>query len=460
MKTLIVGAGKTGLSMARFLRRDGGCVSAVDTRRRPPCAAAMRELLGDENCMFGHDFRRWSAEFAKFDCVCASPGVPPSWLKTARQHTRVKGEVSLLPKPRAGMPVRVWITGTNGKSTVTALVVALCRAAGMTAEPVGNFGVPLLDAWREWEYSQTAPYDFSPKQYPPAVAVAELSSFQLQYCGAADIRRGGGSAAAVLNVSADHLDYHEDMREYAAAKMNIYRLADYGVINLDDPMTARAHAGRDKSRMITFSVRQNADWRLRSDYIVGGGMRFRRDQISPALSVENVLSALALFSALVKTKIKPDIRKALTEAIARFPGLPHRRRVVGRFGGVNYINDSKSTNTAAARFALQNTSGKIVLIAGGDGKGQDFSPLASACQTVKKAFLLGKDAATVGRALKTGGVESEIVADMKTAVVKATKTARRGDTVLLSPACSSLDMYQDYAARGDDFAAEVENHAR
>ena len=460
MKTLVIGAGKTGLSMARYLRRDGGCVSAADTRRSPPCAAAMRELLGDKNCMFGSDFRRWSAEFRKFDSVCASPGVPPSWLETARQHARVMGEVSLLPKSHVGMPARVWITGTNGKSTVTALVVSLCRAAGMTAEPVGNFGVPLLDAWREWEYSQTAPYDFAPKQYPPDVAVVELSSFQLQYCGAGDVRRGGGAAAAVLNVSADHLDYHEDMRAYAAAKMNIYRLADYGAINLDDPITARARTARNKNRMITFSARQNANWCLRGDYIIGGGMRFHRNKISPALSIENVLAALALFSALLKTKTKPNMQRALMEAVGSFPGLPHRRRMVGCYGGVNYINDSKSTNTAAARFALQNTAGKIVLIAGGDGKGQDFSPLASACQTVKKAFLLGKDAATVGRALKTGGVESEIVSDMKTAVVKAAKTARRGDTVLLSPACSSLDMYQDYAARGDDFAAEVQNHAR
>ncbi|MGI9297008.1 MAG: glutamate ligase domain-containing protein, partial [Gammaproteobacteria bacterium] len=265
-------------------------------------------------------------------------------------------------------------------------------------------------------------------------------------------------AAAVLNVSPDHLDYHRSIGEYAEIKSRVYNFAERRVINLDDPLVVRMNAAYKKGETITFSARRRADFFAERGGLFGGGMRFSRRKLSPALTAENALAGLALFFALAERPSKTAAaREELARVLAEFPGLPHRlRRVDG--APFDAIDDSKSTNVASACFALRHTSGDIILVAGGDGKGQDFSPLAAACRpmknrAVKKALLFGKDARVLSAALRGGGVECKIVSDMEEAVGGAAKLARNGGTVLLSPACSSLDMYRDYAARGDAFAA-------
>lgn len=464
MKTLVVGMGKTGLSMARHLQKRGigGAASrrieAADSRPNPPKAAEMRALLGGAHCFTGADLQKWTArKIQSFDWICASPGAPAAWIKKAEEGApgKIIGELFLLESGETDdekHPARLLITGTNGKSTAAALVAELCKAAGIDAEIAGNFGEPLLDANERWRVC------------PPRVAVLELSSFQLHRKG----RKGAGigaHAAVVLNISPDHLDSHGSFAEYARAKSRIYRRAEYCAVNLDDARAAKM-AGKNQ---ITFSVRQAADWCAEKNWITGGGMRFRRAALSPALSAENAAAALALFSALQKKSktagiplLPPKLpRRALAKALAEFPGLPHRRQVVARLkNGAACINDSKSTNTASACFALRQLGGNIILIAGGDGKGQDFAPLARECGGVKKAFLIGKDAAALQRALLRGGAACEIVSGMKAAVQKSVRAAKRGDKILLSPACASLDMYENYAARGDDFTAEIKRHAK
>ena len=468
-KILIAGMGKTGLSAARHLSGGavpgplrGGRVYAADTREHPPFAAEIKNILGESRCYAGEDFIAWPPEkLREFNYIVPSPGarLPRAWQTSAAPE--IVSELWLFE--RAGgadgadtgrAPVLLCLTGTNGKSTVAASVAELCRACGLSAEAAGNFGEPLLDARARWAAAGA-----------PDVAVAELSSFQLGYSSGI-----GSHAAAVLNVSPDHLDYHENFAEYAEAKSRIYNKASYCAVNLDDSAAAKMAA----RRRITFSARnESADWRLDEEYITGGGARFVLSEISPALSAENALAALALFSALQKKAptrgadstaapllSKTFPRRQAAEALARFPGLPHRRQAAGVFGGVSYINDSKSTNVAAARFALDSVKGEIILIAGGDGKGQDFSPLSAACGRIKKAFLFGKDSARLGLALRRGGAECEIVADMKSAVAGAAGAAKNGGSVLLSPACSSLDMYENYAARGEDFMREAQNAGR
>lgn len=454
-KALVVGMGKTGLSITRFLCSRAAFSSinvadiyAADTRDCPPMMAQINAAIGESNCYVGENLATWSSSrLQQFRYIFAGPGMllPPHWPVIIPEL-----ELFNAAAQSSALPVLLLVTGTNGKSTVAALLVELCRAADIHAEAVGNFGEPLLDAVMRWHSSS-----------PPAVAIVELSSFQLLHCDGVVAH-----AATVLNITPDHLDYHRDFGEYVTAKSHIYAKADYGVFNLDAPFVKTVPI----KRRTTFSTTQKADWYLAGEYIVGDGISLRRDAMSAALSPENVCAALALFftlqqrggdgkAALLTAPLSAAVLDKLTGVLADFVGLSHRRQWVGNFGGVCYINDSKSTNVSSACFALKRTPGNIILIAGGDGKGQDFSPLAAACQKLKKVFLLGKDAAIVRAALVGGGVDSEIVADMKSAVRAATKTARCGDTILLSPACSSLDYYENYAARGDDFIAEAQQYA-
>ncbi len=490
-KVLVIGMGKTGLSMARALKSApqmlqcaGDNIYAADTRKEPPMAARMKKLLGKSRCYAGENFPGWPlGKLRGFDYVALSPSVPLPRKWKFLEKPGIISELGLFGM-RENLdrfcPALLCVTGTNGKSTVAELTAALCRAAGMTAEVAGNSGEPLLDAAARWQKAEKDASGKLPaaggggikisaaagKTYPD-VGVVELSSFQLALPG-----NIFAHAAAMLNVNPDHLDYHENFAEYAKAKARIYENAGNCIVNLDDPAAAAMSAGRRK----IFSYARNAaaphaDWRLGEDYIDGCGMRFCRAKISPALSAENAAAALALFASLqqkIKTRggnykspllPKKLPQRKLAKVLAGFSGLPHRRQIAGKFGGVSYINDSKATNVASACFALNSAAGEIILIAGGDGKGQDFSPLAGACKRVKKAFLFGKDSAAVRRALLPGGVECEIVSGMKSAVAGAAKAAKKGGAVLLSPACSSLDMYKNYAERGEDFMREAKKHA-
>lgn len=424
MKALVVGMGASGLSMARYLTACGWQVDAMDSRATPPHAAAFAGLHGVNSCRLGVPLDRLTAaDFAGYARVAKSPGVPLSALAVPCE--KVVGDADLFAEAWAesALPTKLLVvTGTNGKSTVVVLSAALCNAAGMRAEAVGNIGEPLLDALARWR-----------REGAPAVAAVELSSFQLE-----TVNTFPAAAATVLNVSPDHLDRHGNLADYAALKARIYAASDCRVVNVDEALTAAMVAAPE----ITFSAVKAADWRLHNGRITAAEMSFLPAAAVPAV---NVLATLALLAPLHLPTA------TYQKTLAAFPGLPHRRQHVGCFGGVRYINDSKATNVASAVFSLQQTAGDIVLIAGGAGKGQDFAPLAAACGRVRQAIVIGRAAPLLQQSLTALGVAVQAAADMPAAVRQAAQAARHDDTVLLSPACASLDAYENYAARGAAF---------
>jgi UDP-N-acetylmuramoylalanine--D-glutamate ligase len=336
------------------------------------------------------------------------------------------------------------ITGTNGKSTVTALAGHLLAALGRNPGVGGNLGEPALDLLAE----------------PRDCYVLELSSFQLERMADHALH-----AAALLNVTDDHLDRHGSIAAYAASKRRIFRNTRRAVANRQDPLTFpdRATSSGDDAgaELVTFGIDAPAPghWGMRG--IDGEQTLCRGDEVlmrlheMPVAGIHNGLNVLAA-CALIAT---PETATAdLARAIATFRGLPHRCQKVGEIGGVSFVDDSKATNVGAALAALEGLGGPrptLILVAGGDGKGADFAPLAGPVRRyVKAAVLLGRDAPLLEQALR-GATPIVRVTDMTEAVGAAMARAEPGDTVLLSPACASLDMYQNYAARGEAFAAAV-----
>jgi UDP-N-acetylmuramoylalanine--D-glutamate ligase len=337
------------------------------------------------------------------------------------------------------------ITGTNGKSTVTTLVGRMAERAGIKVRVGGNLGEPALDLLAA---AQREPQ-------PTQLYVLELSSFQLEATTSLDLK-----AAAVLNVSPDHLDRYPSVAAYADAKARIFARCDTAVINLDDPLVmAMPSPGQ---RTLSFSLRAS----IGIDYAVATRdaewwLTRRGEPLLPVSAMKikglhnaaNALAALALGEAL-------DLpMPAMLAELAAFPGLPHRSQWVADIKGVTYINDSKGTNVGATIAAVSGMKGPLVMIAGGDGKSQDFAPLADAFRgKVRHTVLIGRDAQAVGRALH-GVCTLESCASLEEAVCAAARAAQPGDTVLLSPACASLDMFRDYTHRGAVFTQAVKELA-
>jgi UDP-N-acetylmuramoylalanine--D-glutamate ligase len=443
MNSVVVGLGKTGASCVRYLAKRGDRVSATDTRSAPP---GLKELAG-----LAVDLRLGGFDLSLLDGasqVLMSPGVSldEPIAKAARARgIDVLGDVELFAR-EVHAPV-IGVTGTNGKSTVTTLVARMAAAAGRRVLAGGNLGEPALDLLG----------------HPtPDLYVLELSSFQLETTSSLVLQ-----AAVVLNVTADHLDRYSSVAAYARAKGRIFAKAATVVLNADDPWVM---AMRDQdnhgaaAHALTFSIeRSDADFfLLRNEgqiFLARHGEKVldtARMKISGLHNAANALAALALGEAVGLP------RQAMLEALEHFPGLPHRSSWVANIGGVRYIDDSKGTNVGATIAAVAGMPGPLVMIAGGEGKGQDFTPLASAFRgKVREAVLIGKDAPAIAASLagvcRTETVASrEAVAAMDTAVNTAYRLAVAGDTVLLSPACASLDMFRDYSHRGDVFAAAVQ----
>jgi len=328
----------------------------------------------------------------------------------------------------------VGITGTNGKSTVTTLVAEMAGAAGLNVAAGGNLGEPALDLLAR-----------NPR---PALYVLELSSFQLEstYTLVPDV-------GAVLNVTPDHMDRYESLEAYAQAKARIFMNAKTAVVNLDDPIVASMT--HDGCKIVSFSIQgQKADWgvvrRGTAEYLAHQNREVLAAsdlKITGAHNVANALAALAIGASL-------DLPiEGMLRVLREFRGLPHRSQWVTEYRGVRFINDSKGTNVGATLAAVAGFTQPLVVIAGGDGKSQDFSPLATAFRRhVRHAVLIGRDRERIARVLE-GACTTEFAADMAAAVVAAAKAARPGDCVLLSPACASFDMFRDYAHRGEEFAA-------
>jgi UDP-N-acetylmuramoylalanine--D-glutamate ligase len=469
-RTLIVGLGKTGLSCARYLRARGAMVAVADSRANPPGLEPLRQELPDL-AVFTGGFR--PEVFARADRLVVSPGVPvsePLIQAALDRGVPVLGDIELFalallawsgaaaplpacaptecvpsdtaPASPACPPSVVAITGSNGKSTVTSLVGAMARGAGVSVAVGGNLGDPALDL------------------LDPAVAlyVLELSSFQLETT--ASLRP---LAATVLNLSPDHMDRYPDFAAYVAAKARIYRTAEVAVVNRDDP--AAAAIPHSALREIGFSLeapRRAGDFGVlpRSD---GAWLAQGDRPLLPAAdlaiagrhNLANALAALALGSACGLPE------GAMLDSLRRFRGLPHRSVLVGSRDGVRWYDDSKGTNPGATVAALEGlvqpgSPTRVVLIAGGDGKGADFGPLGPAVERSARAVVLfGRDAPQI-EAVLTGAVPVLHAADMADAVRLAAGAAQPGDCVLLSPACASFDMFDNYEHRGRVFTQAVE----
>jgi len=431
---VIVGLGRTGYSCAAYLHARGWRLAITDTRTNPPELARLKALdpsitlrLGGLDPGLLTDAR----------LVIASPGVAlsdPFFEAARRRGLAVAGDIELFARavdaPVAG------ITGTNGKSTVTTLVGRMASRAGVRVRVGGNLGEPALDLL---ERSRT--------EGPAVLYVLELSSFQLEATESLHL-----AAAAVLNVSPDHLDRYASVADYAAAKARIFTRCDTAVINLDDPLVAAMP--RAGQRVLSFSLTAP----LAADYAVAEGWLTHRGRQLLALSklkikglhnAANALAALAIGDAL-------DLpHPAMLEELMSFPGLPHRSQWVADIRGITYVDDSKGTNVGATLAAVAGMPGPLVMIAGGDGKQQDFAPLREAFRhKVRHTVLIGRDAPHIARVLQ-GVCTLEHCGTLEEAVAAAARAALPGDTVLLSPACASLDMFRDYAHRGAVFSQAV-----
>ena len=428
---LVVGMGKTGYSVARFLSQQGVHFAVIDTRQAPPFLAEFSEELPDAAIFLG------GFEAPAFDVathLIVSPGVSlnePAIADARRRGVRVLGDLDLFAC-MAKAPI-IAITGANGKSTVTTLVGQMARADGRDVRAGGNLGTPMLEL-----------LDDKADLY-----MLELSSFQLETSHLLE-----PIAATVLNISPDHLDRYADLQAYADAKKRIFNGDGLMVLNRDDPMVAAmADSAR---RRVEFSIETVADYCLSSiageEWLACQGeplMRCSDVRLHGRHNLANALAALALGDAVGLS------RTAMTACLGEFAGLAHRMQEVGDLDGVTWINDSKATNVGACMAALAGMKDNVILIAGGDGKGADFRVLRPVVnEKVKAAVLMGRDAGLLdsawGDLIKTVRVDN-----MPQAVRAAKDLAGAGDVVLLAPACASLDQYKDYQERGRMFADAV-----
>jgi UDP-N-acetylmuramoylalanine--D-glutamate ligase len=429
-RVLVLGLGDTGLSVARWVESRGGSIRVADTRASPPHGKS----LSSDKIVTGK-FK--TALLKDVDLVCVSPGLSlqEQIIQAAlAKNIPVVGDIELFAWAARGK--RLAVTGTNGKSTVTALTGHLLRAAGVDCEVAGNISPPALDALLK-------------RKKPPAAWVLELSSYQLETTWALE-----PDAAAMLNLSEDHLDRYAGLAEYAAAKARIFMGAGAQVLNrCDSASMALAIAGRTQ---VTFGLDAPAmpeDFGVSDGWLVRGGERILPFAELPIPGMHNVSNALAACALAHQAGVP---LAALAPGLRSFKGLPHRMQRVRLSAGVEWLDDSKGTNVGATVAALSGLSKPAVLILGGDGKGQNFAPLAPAIRAhAKHVLLIGRDAALIEKAIAASRVPAERIATMEKAVKRAAQVAAPGDAVLLSPACASFDMFRDYRHRGEAFAAAV-----
>jgi UDP-N-acetylmuramoylalanine--D-glutamate ligase len=489
MLALILGLGESGLAMARWLAREGAALRVADTREQAPLRAALHAELPDARFVAGAFDE---ALLEGVDLVAISPGLSPTHSAAAgivaaarRRGLEVVGEIELfaralarLRQERGYAPRVVGVTGTNGKTTTTRLAGLLIERSGRTVAVAGNISPPALDALRERLAADAL----------PEVWVLELSSFQL-----ATTTSLGCDAAAVLNITQDHLDWHGTLEAYAAAKSRIFAPHTVQILNRDDPL-ALAMA-RGSAPAITFGAGAPAQpdqyglvrdgglvWLAYAEDLSQGRRRRKAQADAPAAASEvfvhklmpadalrirgrhnalNALAALALARA-VGCGLAP-----LLHALREYRGEPHRVELIASVGGVDYYDDSKGTNVGATVAALEglgaekaDSGGRLVVILGGDGKGQDFTPLVAPLAAHARAVvLIGRDGPRIGALLRGAAYPVESCATLEEAVRACSAHARPGDAVLLSPACASLDMFRNYAHRADAFRAAVSDLA-
>ncbi len=484
-QALVLGLGESGLAMARWLASRQARVRVADSREAPPALATLRrdvpqaEFIGDacvdgvfsDALLDGVDLVAWSPGLS----IETGPAAP--LYRTARERgVPVAGEIELFAQALAMLreqdyqPRLIAVTGTNGKTTTTSLAAHLCEQAGLTVRAAGNISPAALDALREAIDGNAL----------PDVWVLELSSFQLALT---DSLRP--DAAAILNVTQDHLDWHASMASYAAAKQRIYAPGTVAVCNRQDDATRPVRL-RPGGRIVSIGldaptavgdlgviVERGVDWLAEATPAEEVVTRRNKPQPVPVLvkrmmpaealrlrgrhNLANALTALALCRAI-------GLKLAqLLHGLRDYEGEPHRCQLVVTIRGVEYYDDSKGTNVGATVAALDGLGRRAVLIAGGDGKGQDFGPLADAvARNARAVVLIGRDGPRIGEALAASGavpaasgVTLHAADDLPGAVRLAATLAQQGDAVLLSPACASFDMFRNYAHRAEVFVDTV-----
>jgi UDP-N-acetylmuramoylalanine--D-glutamate ligase len=428
-RVLVLGLGDTGLSVANWVAAQGGAARVADTRKVPPRA---NDLKGDL-----HTGRFKVALLKDVDLLCISPGLSleEELVQAAvAKNIPVVGDIELFAW--AVKEKVLAITGTNGKSTVTALAGHLLRSAGLDCETAGNISPPALDAMLN-------------RKKAPAAWVLELSSYQLETTWSL-----APAAAAMLNLSEDHLDRYAGLAEYAAAKARVFQGAGIQVLNRCD--SASMGMGLPGRTQVTFGLDapdMPEDFGIADGWLVRGQEQILPMSDLPLAGKHNASNALAA-CALALAAGAP--LAALAKGLRSFQGLPHRMQRVLLRGGVQWLDDSKGTNVGATIAALKGLSAQTVLILGGVGKGQNFTPLAAAIRgRARHVLLIGRDAALIEKAIAGSGVPLEQAASLEKAVARAAQLAVSGDAVLLSPACASFDMFRNYKHRGEAFAAAV-----
>jgi len=436
---LVLGLGESGLAIVRWLAREGAALRIADSRQHPPGLDAVASIAPDADVVLG-PFEGCLLD--GIDTIAISPGLDPriELIEVAQARgIRITGEIQIFIDALKALGERdktriIAITGTNGKTTTTSLTAALCAATGLDAVAAGNISPAILTVMQD-RLERGEPL--------PDCWVLELSSFQLETVDAL-----GADVATVLNVSDDHLDRYESLNAYVDTKTRALSDARVRVLNRDDRRVASL-----VDRAVTFGLDAAPG---ANDFGVANGHLMRGTAPLLAMSelalkgrhnVANALAALAMAEAVGCPM------PALVSALREFRGLPHRVEAVGeRDDGVTYFDDSKGTNVGATLAALEGLGRKVVLIAGGDGKGQDFSPLADAVRDHARAVvLIGRDAPRIEAAIANAGVPIEHATDLPRAVLRADALAREGDAVLLSPACASFDMFRSYVHRAEVF---------
>lgn len=477
---LVIGLGESGMALVRHAVRTATPVTVYDSRQAPAQLPILQEKYPNVRVHCGGFDATYLDNVAE---VVLSPGLSPHAepLKTilALANERaipVLGELAVftralddLKQSQNYSPKVLAVTGTNGKTTVTSLTRHLCLSVGVSALAAGNISPSMLDAL----------CDALDNEALPDVWVLELSSFQLQFA-----QGFNPNAATVLNISQDHLDWHADMAEYAQAKAHVFGADTVQVLNRDDAVVMAM--AKPSSTQMNFGIHAptaagdyglwregGMDWlsvavvddvmvekKKRGQAATPVEITLQRLMPADALQIRgrhnamNALAALALCRAIDLPLAK------LLHGLRDYAGEPHRVQWIANINGVAFYDDSKGTNVGASLAAIEGLGQKIVLIAGGDGKGQDFAPMRDAIKAhVVRVCLIGKDAALIEQAWQDCGVPIQVFDDLETATLAAAQAAQAGQAVLLSPACASLDMFKNYAHRAQVFVDAVHEWA-
>ena len=427
---LVLGLGATGLSVVRYLCQQGITPLVMDSREHPPGAKQLALEFPEVNLITGGFDCRYLVQASQ---IVISPGIAidtPEIRAAIDMDIEVIGDVELFARAiKDSSPCVIGITGSNGKSTVTTLVGEMAKAAGLNYAVGGNIGIPVLDLL----------------QSPIDLYILELSSFQLETTHSLNC-----IAATCLNISEDHMDRYRDLEAYRQAKLSLYDQSKRALFNREDSLTQPNDPMNQNSFGLTSPV--DDEWGVKDGKIVHGTTEIVSLHDVAIVGSHNHANLIAAMALAYHAGIE---KESMIEVAKHFTGLAHRCELVANIDAVSYVNDSKATNVGATVAALEGLSehlGDIILIAGGDGKGADFSPLAAVLDKVTHLITLGKDGDKIA-ALKDNSKRVDSMAD---AVKQAAGLATAGDIVLLSPACSSLDMYKNFMARGDDFRQLVQ----